>query len=162
MFSLELVAAVEKEAAALGITGATAISTALREQLVDRKGRGGTGDHREREYYVAARVVEHGMATPLPGVVKIVGLNGLSMAATNAAGYVLGYGDKAPHGDCAKGYIGPARVGLSRNGQAHVVVQLPHSRKPPAAPDCWVDLWIFRTPAEADSHFRSLTAGKVF
>lgn len=161
MFSQELVAAIEKEAAALGITGATAITTTLREQLVDRKGRGGTGDHREREYWVAGRVVEHGMASPLPGAVQLTGLSNLSALAQQAAYLTLG-ADKVPPVECAKPYVGPARVALTRNGHAHVVVQLPHCRKPPAAPDCWVDLWIYRTEIEAANQANSLKPGKIF
>ncbi len=162
-FSPELIAAISKEAAAQGLTGATNITVALREQLVET--RQGGRDHRTKEYWVAGRVVDRGIAYPMPGALKVDGLEQLSGVANSAATYALdGKLDFGVNLDpaCAKTQIGAARVSLTRKGEAHVNVLLPHSKRPPDVPDAWVDLWVFRTQAHASAHAATLKAGKVF
>lgn len=160
MFSPELMKLIEAEASKLGMVGATSISTAIREQLTSRKTRGaGVRDGRHQSYFVAGRVILHGHATPLPGCAPVVGLDTLSGLAVLAAQYA---GTAPPAPDCALRFVGSTRTSLSRSGHAHVVVVLPVSKQAPDKPDCWVDLWIFKTEAEALAHANTLKPEKVF
>lgn len=162
-FSAELMTKIKAEAGQLGLRSASTIAVALREQLVDEKS--GAMDGRARDYYVSARVVNKGWATPLPGAIKITGLDGLSSIASSAAMYVQRQQtpDAEPLPDnCAKASIPSARVALSRNSHAHVVVVLPHSRKAPETPDAWVDLYVYKSEADAAGKAATLTSGKVF
>lgn len=158
-FSAELMTKIKAEAAHMGLRSASTISVALREQLVDEKS--GAMDGRARDYWVCARVVNKGWATPLPGACMITGLDALGIWAAAAQRAVLSEGETLPP-DCAKGSIPSARVALSRNSHAHVVVVLPHSRKAPDTPDAWVDLYVYKTEADAVSKAATLTSGKVF
>lgn len=161
MFSEQVLALVEKEADAIGLKGSTAITLQLRKELTDRKSRGGSGDYRTKFFYIAGRVIDHGFATVLKEAVQIDGLGQLSYLAGAAYSAVSG----KPSGlslTCAETAVNGARVSLTRNGNAHVVVMLPHSAQPPNTPTCWVDLFVFRTQAEAETHIRALASGKVF
>lgn len=156
-FSKETMDAIRREAAAQGIRSPSAISVALREQLVDEKT--GNMDGRTKTYWCAGRVVDRGMATPLPGAVMLNQLDAAGPVAVGAAQYV---GVEPPSADAAKPLLPAARVALTRNNRAHLVIPLPHSRKPPEVPDAWVDLYIFRTEADATAHALTLKPGKVF
>lgn len=160
-FSAQLMTLLKQEATAQGLRSASSISVAIREQLVGEKT--GDMDGRARDYWVVGRVVEKGIASPLPTVVKITGLDSLSALAQQAVIWVNppNYAPELP-GDCTKAAIPAARVSLTRNGTAHVVVILPTSRKPPETPDAWVDLYVYRAEANAAGKLSTLTAGKVF
>lgn len=159
-FSAELMTRIKTEATALGLRSPSTISVALREQLVDEKT--GNMDGRARDYWVAGRVVNRGWATPLPGAVKITGLEALSTLAQQATYAVFGLTEATPTKGSATPSIPSARVSLTRNNHAHVVVILPTSRKPPETPDAWVDLWVYKTEADAAGKVATLKAGKVF
>lgn len=157
MFSQACIDLVLKEAAAAGLSGSTPISIALREQLVDtRKG----VDTRTKDFYVAGRVVDNGVSTPLPGPAHMIGWAGLSALAQGAQGHVTGAVTLAD--ECAKPYAGTARVNMSRGGTAHVNILLPHSKMPPETPTAWVDLYVYRTLAEATAKAKEIPTGKVF
>lgn len=158
-FSVALMTKLKQEAATLGLRSASAISVALREQLVGEKT--GEMDGRARDYYVVARVIEKGIAHPMPGALKITGLDALSALAQQADTAVSCKGSELG-ADCAKPLLNSARASLTRNGAAHVVVILPTSRKPPATPDAWVDLFVHKTEADAVAKLATLSAGKVF
>ena len=160
-FSADLMTRIKQEAAAQGLRSASSISVALREQLVGEKT--GDMDGRSRTYWVAGRVIEKGFATPLPTAAKVNGLDELSALAQQAVNWV-NPPNYAPNlgPACAKESIPAARVSLTRNGHAHVVVVLPTSRKAPEPPDSWVDLYVYKTEADAAGKAASLTAGKVF
>jgi len=162
-FSADLMSRIKQEATALGLRSASSISVALREQLVGEKT--GDMDGRSRVYWAAARVVNKGWATPLPGAARLDGLDALSALASSASMYVQRL--QSPNADplqanCAKDSVPAARVALTRNGHAHVVVVLPTSRQAPETPDSWVDLYVYKTEADAAGKAASLTAGKVF
>lgn len=158
-FSPQLIAMLAAESKALGLRNATEITVALREQMVDtRKG----GDGRAKEYWIAARVVDQGISHPMPGEIKITGLDALSLGADGAWVNVGGPGCTRLSPDCAKSQIGAARVSLTRKGEAHVQVLLPHSKQAPDVPDAWVDLYVFRDQKAAAAHAAGLKAGKVF
>lgn len=156
MFSHTLLSAIETEAAALGLKGATAVTVALRTQLVERKARGGVSDGRVRPYYAAGRVIMHGVSTPMPGTVEIAGMESVSALAQAAAATV---GKTLPDG-CCSAQDNAARAGLTRTGKAHYTVAL----SPPATqpPNCWVDVWVFRTAAEAAAYAAKIPSGKLF
>ena len=158
-FSADLMQKIKTEAAHLGIRSPSAISVALREQLVDEKS--GKMDGRARDYWVCARVVNKGWATPLPGACQVTGLDALGIWADAARAAVLADCDPLP-ANCAKASVPSARVSLSRNNHAHVVVVLPHSRKAPEVPDAWVDLYVYKSESDAVSKAATLVAGKVF
>lgn len=158
-FSAALMLKIKEEAAALGLRSASTIAVALREQLVDEKT--GNMDGRARDYWVVGRVVSKGWATPLPTAVKITGLEALSGLARSGHHYIQQEESALPL-DCAKAAIPGARVSLTRNNHAHVVVVLPTSRKPPETPDAWVDLWTYKSEADAVAKLVTLRAGKVF
>jgi len=156
-FSPTTMEAIRRDAATLGLRSPSTISVALREQLVDEKI--GKMDGRAREYHVAGRVIQRGIAAPLPGAMRITGLDQLSYLAQRAAEFA---GLEPPAVDCVKHMLGGARVSLSRSAAAHVVVILPASRKPPETPDVWVDLYVHKTEADAVGKAGTLQAGKVF
>ncbi len=158
-FSADLINKIKAEAGAIGIRSPSAISVALREQLVAE--RDGHMDGRARDYYVAARVVDRGIAFPLPGAIKITGLDEISRWAELARAHALPSSEPLDPG-CGKAYIPAARVSLTRNGHAHFTVLLKHSKQPPDVPDSWVDLYVYKTEAEAAAKAKSSQAGKVF
>ena len=156
-FSPPLMEAIRKEAMSLGFRSPTAISVALREQLTAE--RTGDNDGRAKDYWIAARVVNKGWATPLPGVLKILGMDAVFPAAVQAAGYV---GVEPPTAPPTAQAINAARVGLTRNSMAHFVLLLPFSAQPPGVPDAWVDVWAFKSEASAAAYASTLKAGKIF
>jgi hypothetical protein len=156
-FSKQIIDAIKAEANALGLRGATSITVALREQLAeDRKG---VGDGRTVPYWVCGQVVNKGIATPLPGILQVQGMKELSGLAVSAAQFI---GVTPPEADCADASIGGLRVGLTRSGAGHLTVLLPHSRRPPDMPDAWVDLFIYKNKADAESKAKTFRAGKIF
>lgn len=158
-FTKQLMDAIAAEASAMGLRNATEITVALREALVDaRKG----GDGRVKAYWVAGQVVNQGTAYPLPGAVQVQGLDSLSALAVNAELFVFQTPLATLAPDCAKSKIGAARVSLTRKGEAHVQVLLPHSKQPPNTPDAWVDLYVFKTEGAARAAAEGLKPGRVF
>lgn len=156
-FSATVMDAIRKEATALGLRSPSAISVALREQLVDEKT--GNMDGRAKAYWVAGQVIHKGVATPLPGVLQITGLDALSGLAVSASQFV---GLDAPATDCLKHVVGSLRVSLTRTNMGHAVAVLPASRQPPDPPDSWVDLFVCKTQADAVGKAATLKPGKVF
>lgn len=167
MFSDELLDKLLAEAQALGLSGATPITVALRNQLTQRKKHGaGVTDERHRTYWLAGRVVDEGISYPVPGVAEIQG-----MAAVGAMGfevlkahYGAAYGPETVLGitNAIEEQSGAARVGLTRKGEGHfslVTDAIETSEKKTVTG--WLDLWVFNDPEKAQAKADSLPSGQV-
>lgn len=151
MLSEKLLDDLQKEADALGLKGATAISLAVRAALTERKKVGKVPDERTQTYYVAGRYVKDGEAAPFEGVASVDGLNALASLVDMPPGSIA---DQIP----------AARVNLSRKGEAHLQAGVSWHEADERGQRVreWFDLWVFPTEQAAMLMAQSLKPGKIF
>lgn len=154
-FSPATVAAVIAEAQALNLKGATAITVALRNQLAEMKASGKVPDNRTQTYWLAARVVRHGMSEPVEGVADVEGLAACNGIAADLICAYFDYDRAEAPADLVESQLKSARVNLSRKGEAHLQVMVEQGQS-------WLDLYAFPTEAMAQNCAEKLPSGKVF
>lgn len=155
LFSAACVQQVIEEAQALNLKGATAITVALRNQLAEMKASGKVPDNRTQTYYLAARIVRHGMSEPVEGVADVEGLAACNGIAADLIGAYFDYDRAEAPADLVESQLKSARVNLSRKGEAHLQVMIEQGQS-------WLDLYAFPTEAMAQHCAEQLPTGKVF